>query len=468
MNPLDFWGTGRDSHRDHHRLRPGAARGSRRRRARVLGRPHVRGLPGDGVHRDGERDLPRDRASPSRCSRTSRAASTGPTRSCSTATGSRCSRARSRVSRRSSTCSRTGTSARARPSTGASPVADEVRERWRDRLASGEPFDELEGLALLADYGVPVVESVRADTLEDAIAAAERLGFPVAVKTAAPGVQHKSDVGGVRLGVDDSPSLEDAYDGSRTAARAAGHCGADGAAGRRDRARDRARSAVRAAGARRRRRRPGRGAEGPAPRDAAARRGCERAPWSIDWRCVRCSTGSGASRAADVDALAKAIVALSWLAHDLGDHLEALDANPVDLRPEWLRRRRRARDPAPPVASGFSVRQGFGQQLRGGVPSGPMPGESSGLDEWREHAGELEATGVYRWHRPHLGLVLVVATAAGPSNGAADPIERRTTEQRADEDMGRSARLEESQRRILPVSDPARKPRPDDTPPADD
>lgn len=56
-----------------------------------------------------------------------------------------------------------------------------------------------------------MIESERADTLESAIAAADRLGFPVAVKTAAPGVQHKSDVGGVRLGVDDPPSLEDAY-----------------------------------------------------------------------------------------------------------------------------------------------------------------------------------------------------------------------------------------------------------------
>ena len=97
------------------------------------------------------------------------------------------------------------------PVTGVSPVSDEVRERWVARLSSGEPFDELEGLALLADYGVPVVEGVRAETLEDAIAAAERIGFPVALKTAAPGVQHKSDVGGVRLGIDDSPSLEDAY-----------------------------------------------------------------------------------------------------------------------------------------------------------------------------------------------------------------------------------------------------------------
>jgi hypothetical protein len=32
--------------------------------------------------------------------------------------------------------------------------------------------------------------------------------------------------------------------------------------------------------------------------------------------------------AANVDALATAVVALSWLAHDLGDHLEALDATP--------------------------------------------------------------------------------------------------------------------------------------------
>jgi hypothetical protein len=32
---------------------------------------------------------------------------------------------------------------------------------------------------------------------------------------------------------------------------------------------------------------------------------------------------------ADVGALARALVALSWLAHDLGKHIDALDANPV-------------------------------------------------------------------------------------------------------------------------------------------
>jgi hypothetical protein len=36
---------------------------------------------------------------------------------------------------------------------------------------------------------------------------------------------------------------------------------------------------------------------------------------------------------ADVDAVIRAIVSLSWLATDLGDHLEALDANPVICSP---------------------------------------------------------------------------------------------------------------------------------------
>jgi len=37
--------------------------------------------------------------------------------------------------------------------------------------------------------------------------------------------------------------------------------------------------------------------------------------------------------ASDVDALVGAIVGLSWLAHDLGAHLDALDANPVICGP---------------------------------------------------------------------------------------------------------------------------------------
>jgi succinyl-CoA synthetase beta subunit len=211
-------------------------------------------------------------------------------------------------------------------------VADEVRERWRDRLASGGPFDELEGLALLSDYGVPVVESARADTLEDAIAAAEGIGFPVAVKTASPGVQHKSDVGGVRLGIDDSPSLEDAYSDLErslgpqvTVAPMVPH-GVEVALGI---VRDPQFGPLVLVGAGgvlvevlkdRRLSMP--------PLDEA------RARSMVDRLEVRpLLDGLRGQPTADVDALSRALVALSWLASDLGDHLEAIDANPVICGP---------------------------------------------------------------------------------------------------------------------------------------
>jgi acyl-CoA synthetase (NDP forming) len=58
-------------------------------------------------------------------------------------------------------------------------------------------------LQLLGAYGIPFVESLRATGPEEAAAAARRVGFPVAVKLDVPGLVHKSDVGGVRLGVAD-------------------------------------------------------------------------------------------------------------------------------------------------------------------------------------------------------------------------------------------------------------------------
>jgi acyl-CoA synthetase (NDP forming) len=219
------------------------------------------------------------------------------------------------------------------PLGGASPVAEEVRGRWARRLATGEPFDELEGLALLGDYGVPVTESVRADTLEDAIAAAERLGFPVAVKTAKPGVLHKSDVGGVRLGVDDSPSLEGAYGElehqlgpSVTVSRMAppgveiafgivwdpqfGPLVLVGAGGALVEVMKDRRMAV-------------------PPLDEA------RARALIDGLEIRpLLDGVRGRPPADVEALSRAVVLLSWLAGDLGEQIYGLDANPLICGPD--------------------------------------------------------------------------------------------------------------------------------------
>jgi acyl-CoA synthetase (NDP forming) len=91
------------------------------------------------------------------------------------------------------------------------PVPDDVRERWRARLASGHEVSELEGLAVLADYGVPTADARGATSVEGAVAAADEIGWPVALKTAAPGVHHKSDADGVLLGLTTSDALRAAY-----------------------------------------------------------------------------------------------------------------------------------------------------------------------------------------------------------------------------------------------------------------
>jgi acyl-CoA synthetase (NDP forming) len=219
------------------------------------------------------------------------------------------------------------------PVSGASPVSGDVRQRWVERLSNGEPFDEPEGLALLADYGVPVVENARADTLEDAIEAAERIGFPVAVKTAAPDVQHKSDVGGVRLGIDDSPSLEYAYSdlerslGPQVTVAPMVPPGVEIALGI---VRDPQFGPLVLVGA------GGVLVEVLKDRRLAIPPLDEvRARSMVDsLKIRRLLDGVRGQLAADVDGLTGAIVSLSWLANDLGDHLEALDANPVICAPE--------------------------------------------------------------------------------------------------------------------------------------
>jgi acyl-CoA synthetase (NDP forming) len=97
------------------------------------------------------------------------------------------------------------------PGTVPAPASADVREWWRVRLATGEPVGEHEGLRLLADYGVPTVEVRVAATAEEAIEAANELGYPVALKTAAPEVHHKTEAGGVWLGLAGAPELSVAY-----------------------------------------------------------------------------------------------------------------------------------------------------------------------------------------------------------------------------------------------------------------
>jgi acyl-CoA synthetase (NDP forming) len=81
-------------------------------------------------------------------------------------------------------------------------------------------YSEADALELLGRSDIPIVEFRRARTLSEALAAAETLGFPVAMKVLSADITHKSDIGGVVLNVSDTDHAGAAYDRIMKAAAA--------------------------------------------------------------------------------------------------------------------------------------------------------------------------------------------------------------------------------------------------------
>ncbi|MFC5170749.1 bifunctional GNAT family N-acetyltransferase/acetate--CoA ligase family protein [Streptomyces mutomycini] len=75
----------------------------------------------------------------------------------------------------------------------------------------GRPLTHDEARELLARYGVTVRPALPAPEAEAAVAAAAELGYPVALKTTAPHLRHRADLGGVRLDLVDEDALRRAY-----------------------------------------------------------------------------------------------------------------------------------------------------------------------------------------------------------------------------------------------------------------
>ncbi|HZY70057.1 MAG TPA: acetate--CoA ligase family protein [Thermoplasmata archaeon] len=112
-------------------------------------------------------------------------------------------------------------------------------QRWRDRprtlvrrfrvdraaarraLASARRaglavLPEFAARSVLEAYGVRFARSARASTRDEVLRAAVGLGFPVALKVASPDISHKSDVGGVALGLTDGAAVGRAFDTMRS------------------------------------------------------------------------------------------------------------------------------------------------------------------------------------------------------------------------------------------------------------
>ena len=185
---------------------------------------------------------------------------------------------------------------------------------------------------LLREYGIPAVRTEAAASREAALAAADEIGYPVVVKTDEPGIAHKSDVGGVRLGLAGPAEAGAAYDdlarrlGPRVVVCETAAPGTELALGV---VRDPALGPLLVISA------------GGVLVEIMAERAVLLAPVTRSagmaalarLRIAPVLAGSRGQPAADPGAIADAITGLSRLACDLGDTLEALDINPLICTP---------------------------------------------------------------------------------------------------------------------------------------
>ncbi len=185
--------------------------------------------------------------------------------------------------------------------------------------------------ALLEDYGIAVARSSIVSSREDAVRAAETIGLPVALKTAEEDVHHKTEVGGVHLGLGSPDAVGTAYDDL------AGRLGARVVVQRQLAGVEVALGVVRD---------PLLGplvvvSPGGTLVELMGERAVALPPIDRDtaldllrglrlWRVLE---GYRGAPPADIDALAAAAVALGQLAVELGDRLEGLDLNPVLVAP---------------------------------------------------------------------------------------------------------------------------------------
>jgi len=83
---------------------------------------------------------------------------------------------------------------------------------WKERLqVKNGALSEVEGLRLLADYGIRGPRALVASTENDARRAADNIGYPVVLKILSADIQHKTEAGGVKVGLKDGDTVVAAY-----------------------------------------------------------------------------------------------------------------------------------------------------------------------------------------------------------------------------------------------------------------
>lgn len=91
----------------------------------------------------------------------------------------------------------------------------------RARASGASVLPEYAARELLVAYGISFPRVSLAHSLEEALAAADSVGYPVVLKVASPDISHKTDVGGVVVGIADAAGLRAAWDRMARAVRSA-------------------------------------------------------------------------------------------------------------------------------------------------------------------------------------------------------------------------------------------------------
>ena len=87
----------------------------------------------------------------------------------------------------------------------AQSIFDKVKSEGRTNLL------EDEGREILYAYGFPLPQSVVATTEEEAVAAANKIGYPIVMKISSPQIVHKSDAGGVKVNLTNDEETRDGF-----------------------------------------------------------------------------------------------------------------------------------------------------------------------------------------------------------------------------------------------------------------
>jgi acetyltransferase len=99
-------------------------------------------------------------------------------------------------------------------------ISHEQDAKLRELRNSGRSaLSEYESKQLIAAWGIPVTQETVASSAKAAVVAAEGIGFPVALKVDSPDILHKTEAGGLRLGLRDADQVRSAYDEVVSSAR---------------------------------------------------------------------------------------------------------------------------------------------------------------------------------------------------------------------------------------------------------